>query len=59
MQTVNSSETLLPRPHVILTYMTLCLLVSVKLKQKTQWMVHAEKIELQEPHYVLKQRCMM
>jgi len=29
MQTVNSSETLLPRPHVILTY-TLCLFTTVK-----------------------------
>jgi hypothetical protein len=30
-----------------------------KLKQKTQWMVHAGKTELQVPHYVLNQHCMM
>jgi hypothetical protein len=30
-----------------------------KLKQKTQWMVHAGKTELQLPHYVLNQCCMM
>jgi len=30
MQTVNSSETLLPRPHVIQTYTTLCLFTTVK-----------------------------
>jgi hypothetical protein len=30
MQTVNSSETLLPRPHVILTYTTLYLFTTVK-----------------------------
>jgi len=30
MQTVNSSETLRPRPHVILTYTTLCLFNTVK-----------------------------
>jgi hypothetical protein len=29
------------------------------LKQKTQWMVHAEKTELQVPHYFLNQQCMM
>ena len=30
MQTVNSSETQLPRPHVILTYTTLCLFTNLK-----------------------------
>jgi hypothetical protein len=30
-----------------------------KLKQNTQWMVHAGKTELQVPHYVLNQHCMM
>jgi hypothetical protein len=30
-----------------------------KLKQKTQWMVHAGKTELQVPNYVLDQHCMM
>ena len=34
MQTVNSSETLLPRPHVILTYTTLCLFNTVKTWRK-------------------------
>jgi hypothetical protein len=31
----------------------------VKTEAKTLWMVHAGKIELQVPHYVLKQQCMM
>jgi hypothetical protein len=30
-----------------------------KLKQKTQWMVHAGKTELQVPYYVQNQHCMM
>ena len=34
MQTVNSSETLLPRPHVILTYTTLFIHHCEKLKKK-------------------------
>ena len=39
MQTVNSSETLLPRSHVILTYTTLCLFTNVKIwsKKPSRW----------------------
>ena len=39
MQTVYSSETLLARPHVILTYTTLCLFTTVKnwSKKSTGW----------------------
>ena len=41
MQTVNSSETLLPRSHVILTNTTLCLFITVKTwnKKPTGWFI--------------------
>jgi len=56
MQTVNSSETLLPRPHVILTYTTLCLSTTVKnwSKKHSGWLIQ-KKTELEVPHYVLNQ----
>ena len=59
MKTVIYSEALLPRSHVILTYTTLFIHHCKKTKQTTQWMVHAGKTELQVPHYVLNQKCMM
>ena len=48
MQTVYSSETLLARPHVILTYTTLCLFTTVKnwSKKPTGWFMQ-DKNELQ------------
>jgi hypothetical protein len=55
MQTVNSSETLLSRLYVILTY-TLCLFTNVKSRRKTLWMVHPGKSELNVPHYVHNQQ---
>ena len=58
-QTVIYSRTLLPRSHVILNYTTLCLFTTVKNWSKKQWMVHAGTTELQIPHYVLNQHCMM
>jgi hypothetical protein len=60
MQTVIYSETLLPKSHGMLTYTALfnhhC---KKKLKQKTKRTIQAGKTELQEPHYVLNQQCMM
>ena len=45
MQTVNSSETLLPRPHVIQTYTTLCLFTTVKTwSKKTSGWFMQEKL---------------
>jgi hypothetical protein len=60
MQTVNSSETLLPRPRYPNLNHMMFIHHCENLKQKTQWMVHAGKTELQVPHYVLNQHwCML
>ena len=55
MQTVNSSETLLPRPHVILTYTTLCLFTTVKTwsKKPSGWFTQ-EKLNYK--HHISSER---
>ena len=58
-QTVIYCETLLPRSRYPNLHHIMFIHNCEKLKQKTQWMVYAGITELQIPHHVLNQHCMM